>query len=282
MTLQPSCAPTFSIKNWQQKRRWSTKVSPPCPPSTYSNKNSAEKTTSTAHLDRKLPAWALQADCDHCGAENSLVYDSECGVCSECAIVHPSTQRFMTPVDYPDRRSHFSLIKKHMYERLVYFKQIINNIRGERGGVIPKEVMVTLKKQFVGAPVTCVTPVAITYALKRMKKTKYNPLRTRIAYHLSNRTYKAAHIEHRYLMMIFRLFTVVEKAYPAVRKRIVPKRKIFFNYGYLFRRLCQIVGKNHYCRDVSRLGSVSARVVQGRLWRAVCVATNLPWHEALP
>lgn len=275
-----SCRPIRSSKSWRARKAQLLRRPEASHPFGYSNRNCEGKATST---NQSVPVHSATCDtCLHCGASNSLVFDSESAVCVECATRISSEQQFLVPNNYPNKHSGRFSTKKHMYERLVYFKQIINDVRGERSGHIPTTVEVKLKEKLIGVPYFFITPQLITSTLKRAKLSKYNYHRVNIASRLSQGSYKPVSIQHRHWRVFLYLFQRIERVYLAVRKRVAPQRKIFFNYSYLFTRFCQLVGRLDYCVDVPRLRGVSARVVQGRLWRAVCARINLPWHPDIP
>jgi hypothetical protein len=169
-----------------------------------------------------------------------------------------------------------------MYERHMYFRHIIHNLRGEGYSKIPATVYTSLTEAMELVPAPLVTPTVITYALKRLKMSKYNNVRVRLASKISNGYFKPIVMRKEHFNKFFSLFKQVERVYLRVRRRVCPKRKIFFNYPYLFKRFCQMLGCLHYCRDVTTLHSASARSIQGRLWRAVCVQLNWHWHPDIP
>lgn len=282
MSLTSSSKSISCVKRWRAKRARSTLALPASPPTTACVSSSSVRPTNTDPSPRSRPVWVPHSDCDECGAKNSLVYDAECASCIECATVLPHTQVFRTPDVFSGPSARTVRWKTHMYERHVYFRQIINNLRGEGNAKIPVAMKDTIGQTLMAAPPHLITPTIVTFALKRLKATKYNHARVRLAEKYSKGLYKAVRISKKHYNFFFRLFSQVERVYTNVRKRVCPKRKIFFNYGYLFRRLCQMLGCGHYCRDVPRLQSATANSVQGRLWRAVCVQLNWYWHPVIP
>lgn len=281
ITHSSSSSPRIrSSKSWRTRKLKLMRRSAASPPYVTLRKSFKERPTNTDQSS-KVPVMDPDA-CPHCGAKNSFEFDSESATCVECAIRLPDMQNFIVPKEYSNRNSGRSLIRKHLYERLVYFKQIINDVRGERTGCIPSTVETKLKERLEGIPHIFITPHFVTLTLKRMRLSKYNCHRVDIARRYSGGLYKPAFVLHRHWRVFLYLFRRIEQVYPAVRKRVAPKRKIFFNYSYLFARFCQLVDRPDYCSAVPRLGSAYARVIQGRLWRAVCARINLPWHPTPP
>jgi len=276
-----SCRRTCSFKNWRVKKQQLLRGPVPYRPYGNLKKSFEEKVTSTNQSPLAESTHVL--NCHHCGAKNSLEFDNESAVCVECACRQPALQCFMLAEPYNSRTSGgYSLIKKHLYEKKVYFRQVINDIRGERNGKCPADVQIKVAKQLHGIPPVLITPIIITSALKQLKLTKYNCYRVQLARRLSGGMFQPVVVLHKHWRVFFHLFQKIEQVYPYIKKRVAPKRKIFFNYSYLFCRLSQLVGRPDYYQYVPRLGSVSARVIQGRLWRAVCARINLPWHPTQP
>jgi DNA-directed RNA polymerase subunit RPC12/RpoP len=275
-----SCHRIRSSKSWRARKSRLMRRPEAFHPYGNSKKSFEKKGSSTSPLP---PVHSATCDeCPHCGAKSSLEFDDESAVCVECASRILSHQVFLVPNNYLGKNNGRYTTKKHMYERLVYFKQIINDVRGERHGRIPATIEAKLKERLTGVPCLFITPQFVTLTLKRMKLSKYNYHRVNLATQFSGGYYKPSPVQHRHWRVFLYLFQRIERVYPAVCKKIAPKRKIFFNYSYLFTRFCQLVGRLDYCAHVPRLRGVSARVVQGRLWRAVCARINLPWHPDIP
>ena len=215
--------------------------------------------------------------CHSCGAhERYITVTIECRVCSLCGIVQSECQLVVNPYCATS-----SIVKKHIYSRSVYFRDLTRGLRGERQSEISKENWKRLKTSTAH-----LTPFTwkhkgldlLVPILKTLKLSRYKHSRLWIAHRLSKGQCKPVTILKHHLDRILRMFTAVESVYKEVVKFAAPKRKIFMNYAYLFACLCNLCNVPHYTSDIQLPQNRESVNTQARLWRALCVRLHWRWN----
>lgn len=224
----------------------------------------------------KMNVTLANKNCYNCGAhERHLVYTESDLVCGECAMVQPG-QLF----DYSEFTLTRTLKKRHVYSRRVYFFELIRNIRGEKKTAVSAENYKKLKKRckhipdYVWRKTKANTLIPI---LKSMKLGRLKGSRCWLAFKLSRGIVKPTKILKKDYDRLAILFNQVEKVYKTAVQLVDPKRKIFMNYCYLYTCLVHYIGKPEYAEGVQLPKNSKSRVVQCKLWRAICVLNRWRW-----
>jgi hypothetical protein len=172
-----------------------------------------------------------------------------------------------------------TLIRKHMYDRKVYFLDHLRALRGEKRCAISKQNLHRLrvacehisKEQWRTHGGNTMIPV-----LKKLKLSKYTTSRTWLGYKINRHCFYSK-IQKQDQDRLVYLFQVAERHYKPVREFVDPTRKIFMSYAYIIRALSLLIGKP-YISDMVRLPkNQKSRYINGRLWRALCARIGWKW-----
>ena len=256
-------------------------------------KNSSRTFTSTTHVPREIhthlqPKTATRVEmqdssCHNCGADERFLEDTgEHVSCVQCAHVQQQIASFVEPTTRWGMNSGRYRVKKHRYERKIYFRELIRGIRGEKRATIADADYEKLKQSMSsvsGDQWRAGRGEIIVPHLKALKLTKFKASRLWLAFKLSKGICRPVKVLYKDFKSMLYLFHQVEEIYEKVQRRVAPKRKIFMNYPSVFACLCNLVGKPEYCLDLLLPEDEKSRCTQGRLWRAICAKKGWPWSE---
>lgn len=139
-------------------------------------------------------------------------------VCTDCGLIQ--SMCILVPTYYDQERS--TPIKVHRYSRIVYFKSVLNSLRGETKPQMTKPEIDLLLKHLT----TPITPDSVSVALKACGLVKLRRHRTSIASVFGR--YQPLIVDAALYPEILRMFRRVEVEY-----KLTPKRRIFLSYPYL-------------------------------------------------
>jgi hypothetical protein len=222
------------------------------------------------------PIIKITNNCFQCGAHERFI-DWCIGerVCSSCAVVQPG------PVfDLQQWLHTSSLVRKHIYSRSVYFKELIRSIRGEKRATIKQVDYIRLQNACVH-----ITPLEwktqrssiLVPIMKKLKLGRYKVSKLWLAFKLSKGVCRPVPILGNHINTIMQDFNKVERAWPNVKEQLAPERKIFMNYAYLYSCLVERLNCPAYRLDVELPKNGKSRHIQSTLWRGLCCANKWRW-----
>lgn len=224
---------------------------------------------------KSLPTY--QTGCVYCGAHRRYLVEHEGNsTCMECACVQPASN----VLQIHSYGGNYSRIKRHLYNKRVYFVDIIRGIRGERRSTISDTDYSNLKTVCKGISVNewkTKRLQPLMGPMKSLKLNKYKHAKGWLAFRLSRGAYRPVRISKQDLDRLVILFNQVRLVYEEIRKWVCPNRKIFISYSYLFLCLVNLINKPEYGLDVTAPVNKKSRSIQDRLWRAICCKLGWKW-----
>ena len=226
-----------------------------------------------------------QTTCHYCNAhERHIIHAGENLVCALCASVQKNELLYDTPLEKIKSSMTGTIVKKHLYDRKVYFLEHLRCLRGEKQSMIStrdyerieNECKSISNDEWKNADNNIIVPI-----LKKLKLTKYTSSRSWLSYKLSKRQFVQTKVLKRDQDRLCMLFMQIQQVYPEVRDMVDPKRKIFMHYGYLLHALTMIVGNHHICKGVKIPQNSKSLTVNGRLWRALCMKLGWKWFSVI-
>lgn len=220
--------------------------------------------------------------CPYCYLRRlEIVDDTGMPTCTECGVVAPPVFHFETPFKKGGgegtENPHYSVVHKHVYDRMAHFKALLNSIQGlGRSHLCPKMMQALrdkVKEQYPCWP----DHNWVTRTLKSLKQGKYIPQAIRIAAIINNR-YSSPFIEEHKLNQLELGFVDVCKHFDDwIQTNKQVKRKNFMSYPYITHQLFTRLGLSHLCPFVKIIKSSARLEAQNMLWKGVCERANWPF-----
>ena len=156
---------------------------------------------------------------------------------------------------------------KRRYNRLDHFKEVLNQLQGKEGRVIPPDVIQTIKNEINNIPVgRCMT---IKQALRKLKLTKY----------VENTNYLEYIINRKQLLFIpklledklIRYFKQIDRTFDSLYTN-----QSFMSYSYVIYKLLQTMGEHELMSHIQLLKTKTRILQHDRVWQKIC--EELGWH----
>lgn len=236
------------------------------------------------YIKRDVTTRELYIDNDQCPycLERAVVVIDIHGEpsCTACGAVLPPTLHFETPFTKGDGRkeqqAHFSVVHKHIYDRMAHFKALMSNIQGMgRGKLCP-----TMTDTLLQAARECPYPYAIDHLwvgrhLKLNKQGKYIPQAVRLT-SLANPFFTPPILELKQLDQLEVGFVEVCARFDQwITSNKEVKRKNFMSYPYIAHQLFIRVGLPHLCQYLNMIKSDVRLDAQNKMWAFLC--SNAGW-----
>ena len=120
-----------------------------------------------------------------------------------------------------------------------------------------------------------ISPTTIQQALKETNMLRLRRHKVRLAEIVSDGQFQAQTFEHKHFIQLLRLFRVVEYHYNDNIRAQFGKRKVFFNYHYLFYQLCFHIGCMQYTGPHHLLKGKHLLANQNRVYEIICKDTQM-------
>ena len=210
-----------------------------------------------------------------------IIDDTDMPTCTECGVVGPPTLTFETPfskVRIGTENPHFSVVHKHVYDRMAHFKALLNNIQGlGRVSLCPK--MLQALRGMVEEQYPCWPDHHwVIRNLKALKQGKYTPHAIRIAALINTRFSPPIVQEHQLNQLELGFVEVCKHFDDWIQDNKHVKRKNFMSYPYIAHQLFKRNSLEHLCPFVQIIKSSARLQVQDQIWEAVSRRLNWPIH----
>ena len=214
-------------------------------------------------------------ECGGCVIESSNSHT----VCAECGIVEQTgfSRNALCNMNYNDIQD-LTMTRSFTYRRLNHFRELLRQIQGRSNTRISEEVTKGLKQEFLKFRIKLadVTPRLVRKFLKKLGYTKYYEQSEGLAASL-NRNYKPVFILPEHEETLCLLFVQLEQPFDQNKRFISRSRKNFFSYTYIFYKLNQLMGWDHYNITCKLLKSVKLIQQQDAFWGLV--TSDLGWEN---
>ena len=220
--------------------------------------------------------------CSYCHGRVDIVDDTDMPTCTECGIVTPPILHFETPFlrggQQGAENPHYSIVHKHIYDRMAHFKALINSIQGLGRAALCPDMLQALRDRVEEKYPCWPDHHWVKRNLKQLKQGKYIPQAIRIAA-LINSRFDPPFIPEHQLNQLELGFVEICKHFDGwiqqAGKQI--KRKNFMSYPYIAHQLFKRNGLEHLCPFISIIKSSVRLEAQNQMWKAVCEQGHLPF-----
>lgn len=236
------------------------------------------------YIKKDVTTRELYIDTDQCPycLERSVVVIDIHGEpsCTACGAALPPTLHFETPFAKGDGRkeeqAHFTVVHKHIYDRMAHFKALMNNIQGLGRSKLCPTMIAMLLQAVSESP----SPYAIDHSwvarhLKLNKQGKYIPQAVRLA-SLANPFFTTPTLDMNQLDQLEMGFVeVCDRFDEWITSNKHVKRKNFMSYPYIAHQLFIRVGLPHLCQYLNMIKSDVRLDAQNKMWEILCA--NSGW-----
>ena len=200
-------------------------------------------------------------------------------VCVDCGIVEQTgfSRNALCNLNYNDVQG-LTMTRNFTYRRLNHFRELLRQIQGRSNTRIPEEVTKGLKQEFLKFRIKLadVTPRLVRKFLKKLGYTKYYEQSEGMAASL-NRNYKPVFMLPEHEETLCLMFVQLEQPFDKNKRFISRSHKNFFSYTYIFYKLNQLMGWDHYNITCRLLKSVKLIQQQDAFWGLV--TSDLGWEN---
>lgn len=199
-------------------------------------------------------SWQCISDiCKTCGGDIKIDNAESTRVCTSCGRV--AEEGIAVSMDITTIRdahlSGSSVVKKHIYERRVHFREYVQRLQGVCNPEIDEKTLGTIRER-LGYYKT-LTPSDVLYQLRLLKLSKLRGAECMLCWKYDNsRTYKPVFLDFDHHTSYFKLFVQIEGVFEKV-KEVFKGRTNFFSYPCLFYNMSVYLGHTQYVRDVRLL-----------------------------
>lgn len=213
---------------------------------------------------RKRWQWKSASSFTCVTCQGYMLKIDEGEVCIECGIVDATStiENIGTNCSYQDRIA--PRYKTHRYERLVHFKDYMNMLLGSTLPRISEHVLKTIRLELDGDACSVEEVDRALTSLKLNKKHKKH--RYWIAGQMYDEENQPVVIEAFDYYELLKLFCRVEWIWKFHHSEIAPTRKVFLSYPFVFYKLCHIMERPEYTRQVQLLKSPKLLAVHEHYW----------------
>ena len=161
----------------------------------------------------------------------------------------------------------YSLVQKHMYDRMNNFKNALNDLQGKGETKIEPECITKLRER---CPTTITLPSKIMTELKKLKQGKYIPIRYRLAALIS--AYKPIVLQLEELTAMKRMFARVCDVFDKLKNSdvLVFQRKNFMSYQYVLYQLLRECGAKGGRTYIKLPSGEKCKADHDAMWKHVC------------
>lgn len=214
--------------------------------------------------------------CDDCGGE--LIEDNTSVACRECGVV--ASHGFS--ID-PSANMNFEQLcampsRQDAYRRLNHGREYLRQIQGRSRAALPNDLFEQLHDEFRKARIKQedITPARVRAKLKKLRRSKYYEHCHSIAERM-NPNYKPVQIDPAHEEKLCLMFVQLEEPFEKIKHLVKRDRKNFLSYPYVFFKLNELCGWDHYNRDCVLLKSVALLNRQDRFW--ALIMKQLGWEN---
>lgn len=219
--------------------------------------------------------------CSYCHGRVDVIDDTDMPTCTECGVVTPPLLHFEASFLRGGRQGtenpHFTVVHKHIYDRMAHFKALLNNIQGlGRVSLCPK--MLQALRDRVEEQYPCWPDHHwVIHNLKALKQGKYTPHAIRIAALINTRFSPPIVHEHQLNQLEIGFVEVCKHFDDWIQDNKNVKRKNFMSYPYIAHQLFRRNGLEHLCPFVQIIKSSVRLETQNQMWKAVCERGKFPF-----
>jgi hypothetical protein len=214
--------------------------------------------------------------CKGCGSDD-VIDDVRQGqwVCISCGLIQQLGVCTADPAHCSyDRLMNTARVYIHRYSRIVHFKAVISQLTGMSRPHLPADVKSRMQAALVGQEVNFETVVAMFRAENLNRR--YRRHAVSIVKILGGDTH-SNEIDATVFYKMMKMFRRVEFFFDKHRRRICPKRKVFFSYKFVLYQLLKELG--YPTKDSYLLKSPALLQYQQYMYRELSKFTNLKCYE---
>jgi hypothetical protein len=207
--------------------------------------------------------------CSECGGE--VTEAENCTrACSTCGLVvstglSDDQRRNLNWSDLRDTPS-----RQNTYKRLNHFREYLRQIQGRCRSGVSRKIMEAVSGDLAKhrIPVKSIDSMRVRRALKRLRMSKHYDHCHAIAGRL-NPTYQPMRLDPMHEEHLCLMFTQLEGPFEEVRQQVRGNRKNFLSYPFVFYKLNELNGWDHYNTNCALLKSTTLLNEQDRWWRLI-------------
>jgi hypothetical protein len=212
--------------------------------------------------------------CTECGSEEVLD-DTRNGqyVCLTCGLIQQLAV-FTGDIAHCswDRIKNGNRVYIHRYSRVVHFRSVISQLTGNSRPVISTETKSRMQVALDGRPPTEENVIEMIRRIGLSRRYRRHAVSlTRI---LGGTPRKEGEIPADVVLRMYKMFTRVEFHFNRLKKRICPKRKVFFSYKFLLYQFLRELGCSQWARPQYLLKCKRLLSKQCDMYRLICKETG--------
>lgn len=212
--------------------------------------------------------------CVECGSEDVLD-DTRNGqyVCLTCGLIQRLAV-FTGDIAHCswDRIKNGNRVYIHRYSRVVHFRAVISQLTGNSRPVISAETKSHMQVALGGRLPTEENVIDMIRKIGLSRRYRRHSVSlTRI---LGGNPRQEGEIPADIVLRMYKMFTRVEFHFNRLKKRICPKRKVFFSYKFLLYQFLHELGGGHWARPQYLLKCSRLLAKQCDMYRLICKETG--------
>lgn len=201
--------------------------------------------------------------CEKCGIEKILNHTEGTYVCKKCGEI----ENIIIESEIPNYKETGNEKPAYPYKRINHLIECLNQLQAKETTDIPDEVYECIKQELKKRKINDVSNLSVTILRIILKKLKLNKYYEHVSHIKSKITGTQAPMLGKNEALIIQMFKMTQEPFEKYRPK---ERKNYIHYGYLLRKILQLLGLTDLMEYYPLLKSRDKLRILDKIWEKIC------------